>query len=110
MTINIRLWLNWKKPMSKTFLILVLIFIANVAFANSGFVQHDKNTSVTTCNTDSETACNQDGNDIELDVATSLYSQYIPHSVNLSTTLANALIELHSVALITIRGPPYHYQ
>jgi hypothetical protein len=101
---------NWKQTMLKTFLILVLILITNVAFASNGFVQHDKNTSVTACNAHSETACNQDGNDIELDVATSFYSQNISYCVILSTTFANPSIAMRNSALMPIRGPPYHYQ
>jgi hypothetical protein len=92
--------------MSKTFLTLVFIFIANVAFVSDGAVQYDKNTSGTICNVDSETACNQDGNDMELDVATSLYSQDIPYSVNLNVTSSTASIALFSRGLMPIRGPP----
>jgi hypothetical protein len=93
----------------KTFLILVLIFVSNVAFVNSGTVKNNKNTPLTICTADSETAYNQDGNDIELDLATSLYLQNIPYSVNLNSTLASASIVLFSRTLIFIRGPPYHY-
>jgi hypothetical protein len=95
---------------SKTFLILVLIFGVNVAFASKGFVQDNKNTSATICTADAETAYNQDGNDIDLDATTSLYFQDIPYFVNLNSTLAIPSSALLSPALITIRGPPFHYQ
>jgi len=99
---------TWKPPMLKIFLILVLIFVANVAFASGGLVQSDKNTSIISCNADSEVFCNQDISDIELDFLPPLYSLTIPNYINIKFSLHDALITALSRNFFKIRAPPYY--
>ena len=95
--------------MLRTFLSVVLIFVANVAFASDKFEQYDKKASSVLCYTDSETVCSQDIDDCELYLAPSSYQVSIINFVNNSHRLHDEFIAKSYSAFFSIRAPPYHY-
>lgn len=95
--------------MLRTCLSVVLILVANVAFASDKFEQYDKKASSVVCYTDSETACGQDINDFELDSAPSSYQISTISAVNYSHRSHDEFNTKAHSAFFSIRAPPNHY-
>ena len=95
--------------MLRIFLSVVLIFVANAAFASDGFEQYEENTSSALCYADYETVCSQDIDDYELDFVPSLFQINIPHFINDSHDLHDEFIVKRYTAFFSIRAPPHRY-
>ncbi|AEP29440.1 hypothetical protein [Brumicola nitratireducens] len=95
--------------MLRAFLSVVLIFAANVAFASDQFEQYDKKASSVLCYTDSETACGQDINDFELDLAPSSIQVSAINAGNNSHRSHDEFNIKSYSAFFSIRAPPNHY-